>query len=59
MALPAFPLPPSGLAPLHDGHEGGGLFDAYNLGIAAVVLVVLGLVGFAIYKVVRRRRGLD
>src|SRR5688572_1474360 len=38
MALPAF-LPPSGFAPLHDGHEGGGLFDAYNLGIGAVVLV--------------------
>ncbi len=56
MALPAFPHP-SGLAPLHEGHDGGGLFDAYNLGIAAVVLVVLALVGFGVYKLVQRRRG--
>lgn len=45
------------LAPLHEGHEGGGAFDAYNLTIGGVVLVVLVLVGFGIYKLVQRRRG--
>jgi hypothetical protein len=56
MALPAL-LPAPGVSPLHDGHEGGGLFDAYNLGVGAIVLVALALVGFGIYKLVQRRRG--
>lgn len=56
MALPALPLAPSGFAPLHEGHEGGGLFDLYNIGIAAAVLVVLALVGFGVWKLVQRRR---
>ena len=45
------------LAPLHDGHEGGGLFDWYNVGIGLAVLAVLGVVGFVLYKVAKRRRG--
>ncbi|HJQ94068.1 MAG TPA: copper resistance protein CopC [Candidatus Thermoplasmatota archaeon] len=48
---------PPFLAPLHDGHEGGGLFDWYNIGIAALVLAVLGVVGFFLYRVAKRRRG--
>jgi hypothetical protein len=45
------------LAPLHEGHEGGGLFDWYNIGIGLVVLAILGVVGFILYKVAKRRRG--
>jgi hypothetical protein len=44
------------LAPLHAGHEGGGAFDAYNLTVGGIVLVVLAIVGFGIYKFVQRRR---
>ncbi|HUR25912.1 MAG TPA: copper resistance protein CopC [Candidatus Thermoplasmatota archaeon] len=45
------------LAPLHEGHEGGSVFDAYNLVIGLVVLAILGVVGFILYKVAKRRRG--
>lgn len=45
------------LAPLHDGHEGGGLFDWYNIGIGLAVLAVLGVVGFILYRIAKRRRG--
>lgn len=45
------------LAPLHDGHEGGGLFDWYNVGIGLVVLAVLGAVAFVLYRLAKRRRG--
>ena len=47
----------SALAPLHEGHEGGSLFDAYNITIGLVVLAILGVVGFILYKVAKRRRG--
>jgi hypothetical protein len=59
MALPA-PLPPtSRFAPLHEGHEGGGAFDAYNLTVGGIVLVVLALVGLGIWWMVKRRRNAD
>jgi hypothetical protein len=45
------------LAPLHEGHEGGGLFDWYNVGIALVVLAVLGVIAFVLYRLAKRRRG--
>jgi hypothetical protein len=45
------------LAPLHEGHEGGGLFDSYNITIGLVVLAILAVVGFVLYKVAKRRRG--
>lgn len=47
------------LAPLHAGHEGGGTFDAYNLTVGGIVLVVLALVGLGIWWMVRRRRSMD
>jgi hypothetical protein len=47
----------SALAPLHEGHEGGGFFDAYNITIGLVVLAILGVVGFILYRVAKRRRG--
>lgn len=48
-------VPPS-LAPLHEGHEGGGLFDAYNITVGLIVLAVLGIVAFVLYKIAQRRR---
>ena len=47
---------PVDLVPLHAGHEGGGLFDAYNLTVGGIVLLVLALIGFGIWKLVQRRR---
>jgi drug/metabolite transporter (DMT)-like permease len=44
------------LAPLHSGHEGSGFFDAYNLTVGGIVLVLLAAVGFALYKLIQRRR---
>ncbi|MHB1261886.1 MAG: hypothetical protein ACYC2H_09250 [Thermoplasmatota archaeon] len=50
---------PALLAPLHDGHDGGSAFDAYNITIGLVVVVLLVAVGFLLYKVAKRRRGDD
>lgn len=54
--MPLAGLLSHGFAPLHEGHEGGGAFDSYNLGVGAIVLVVLALVGVGIWWLVKRRR---
>lgn len=51
MTVPAF------LAPLHEGHDGGSAFDAYNITIGLIVVALLVAVGFLLYKVAQRRRG--